>query len=186
MVSLADAVGAGDVPGDCVLVLSNEPAAAGLEKARARGISTAVVDHRGYGEDRARFEKALTEKVLEAGAEVVCLAGFMRVLTEEFVGRWQGRLLNIHPSLLPSFKGLHTHARVLEAGCAVHGCTVHEVTTRLDDGPIIGQAVVPVAPGEDEKILAKRVLKMEHRLYPAALAAFIRGDQRPILLSGLI
>ncbi len=166
--ALIDAAAAPDYPAEIVLVLSNRPDAKGLERAAAAGIPTSVVPHRDY-ETRAAFEAALTEVLSEAGAELVCLAGFMRVLTEAFVGRWQGRLVNIHPSLLPAFPGLDTHARALAAGVKLHGCSVHLVSAEVDEGPIIGQAAVPVLPGDDEAALAARVLEAEHRLYPLCL-----------------
>lgn len=182
MVSLVDAMQAGTVAADPVLVLSNRPDAGGLEKARARGIPTAVVDHRPYKGDRVAFDAAVQQAIAASGADLVCLAGFMRILTPGFIAGWEGRMLNIHPSLLPLFKGLHTHARALEAGMAVHGCTVHEVTAELDDGPILGQAVVPVLAGDTPDLLAARVLPLEHRLYPAVLARFVAGDRSPLAL----
>ena len=181
MVSLVDSM-TGDHPARACLVLSNNADAGGLEKAAARGITTAVVDHRPFKGDREAFEAELVRPILEAGADIVCLAGFMRVLTAGFVSQFQGRFLNIHPSLLPKYKGLHTHARALEAGDAEHGCTVHEVTPALDDGPILGQARVPVRPGDTPDELAARVLKQEHLLYPAVLRRFAAGDRTPVLL----
>ncbi|TMV13376.1 phosphoribosylglycinamide formyltransferase [Arenibacterium halophilum] len=182
MVALVDSM-SGDHPARPCLVLSNDAGAGGLEKARARGIATAVVDHRPFAGDRPAFEAELVKPILEAGADIVCLAGFMRVLTDGFVSQFQGRMLNIHPSLLPKYKGLHTHARALEAGDAEHGCSVHEVTARLDDGPILGQARVPVLPGDTPDALAARVLVQEHRLYPAVLRKFAAGDRTPIILT---
>lgn len=173
--ALIDAAAAPDYPAEIVLVLSNRSDAKGLERAAAAGIPTSVVSHRDY-ETRAAFEAALTEILSEAGAELVCLAGFMRVLTEVFVGRWRGRLVNIHPSLLPAFPGLDTHARALAAGVKLHGCSVHLVSTEVDEGPIIGQAAVPVLPGDDEAALAERVLEAEHRLYPLCLG-LLAGDR---------
>ena len=175
--ALIDAAAAPDYPAEIVLVLSNRPDAKGLERAAAAGIPTSVVPHRDY-ETRAAFEAALTEVLSEAGAELVCLAGFMRVLTEVFVGRWRGRLVNIHPSLLPAFPGLDTHARALAAGVKLHGCSVHLVSTEVDEGPIIGQAAVPVLPGDDEAVLAARVLEAEHRLYPLCLGLLAGGRVR--------
>lgn len=169
-------------PARPVLVLSNRPDAGGLAKAAERGIPTAVVDHRDFSGDRAAFESAIDAELEQAGTEIVCLAGFMRVLTPEFVSRWQGRMLNIHPSLLPKYRGLDTHARALAAGDAEHGCSVHEVTAELDGGPILGQARVPVLPGDTPESLAQRVLPMEHRLYPAVLSRFATGDRRPVIL----
>lgn len=162
------------------LVLSNDPAAGGLVRAAAGGVAVATVDHRPFGRDRAAFEAEM-QHVLEAhGAEILCLAGFMRILTPGFVARWQGRMINIHPSLLPKYRGLHTHARVLEAGDGEHGCTVHEVTPELDDGPILGQGRVPVEPGDTPESLAARVLEMEHRLYPAVLRRYAAGEREPV------
>lgn len=181
MVALADSMN-GDHPARPVLVLSNDPKAAGLAKAAARGIPTAAVDHRPFGRDRAAFEAELLKPLLAAEPDVVCLAGFMRVLTPEFVEKFQGRMLNIHPSLLPKYPGLHTHERALAAGDAEAGCTVHEVTPDLDAGPILGQARVPVLPGDTPDTLAERVLVMEHRLYPAVLRRFAVGDRTPVYL----
>jgi phosphoribosylglycinamide formyltransferase-1 len=165
-----------------VLVASNNPAAQGLDRAAALGVPAAVVDHRAFAGDRAAFEAALLVRLLAARPDIVCLAGFMRVLTPGFVDRFRGRMLNIHPSLLPNYPGLHTHARALAAGDREAGCTVHEVTPVLDDGPILGQAHVPVLPGDTEATLGARVLAMEHRLYPAVLRRFARGDHSPVLL----
>lgn len=165
-----------------VLVASNDPGAAGLVKAAAKGVPTVAVDHRPFGKDRAAFEAELLKPLLAAAPDVLCLAGFMRVLTPGFVTRFSGRMLNIHPSLLPKYPGLHTHQRALDAGDAEAGCTVHEVTPVLDDGPILGQARVPVLPGDDAEMLAARVLTMEHQLYPAVLRRFVAGDRTPVLL----
>ena len=181
MVRLVESMG-GDHPARPVLVLSNDPAASGLDRARALGVATAAVDHRAFGRDRAAFEAALMQPLVQARPDIVCLAGFMRVLTPDFVARFAGRMLNIHPSLLPKYPGLHTHQRALEAGDAEAGCTVHEVTADLDAGPILGQARVPVLPGDTADSLAARVLAMEHRLYPAVLRRFALGDRTPVLL----
>ncbi|UWQ89542.1 phosphoribosylglycinamide formyltransferase [Rhodobacteraceae bacterium M382] len=181
MVSLVESM-TGDHPARPCLVLSNDANAGGLNKAAAAGVATAVVDHRPFKGDRAAFEAELVKPILEAGADIVCLAGFMRVLTGGFVSQFQGRMLNIHPSLLPKYKGLNTHARALEAGDAEHGCTVHEVTPALDDGPILGQARVPVLAEDTPDTLAARVLGYEHRLYPAVLRRFAMGDKTPVLL----
>ena len=181
MVSLAESM-VGDHPARPCLVVSNVPGAGGLDKARAMGIPTAVVDHRPFRGDRAAFEAELAQVVDAASPDILCLAGFMRVLTEGFVGRYAGRMLNIHPSLLPKYRGLRTHARALEAGDAEHGCTVHEVTPELDDGPILGQARVPVRSGDTSERLAARVLVQEHLLYPAVLRRFAEGDRTPVLL----
>ncbi|MFX0545798.1 phosphoribosylglycinamide formyltransferase [Roseovarius sp. S1116L3] len=181
MVALVDSM-TGDHPARPALVLSNRADAGGLQKAAARGIATEVVDHRPHGEDRASFEDALHSAIMAHEPDIICLAGFMRVLTEGFVSRWQGRMINIHPSLLPKYRGLHTHQRALDAGESEAGCTVHEVTAALDDGPILGQARVPVAPGDTAETLAARVLEAEHRLYPAVLRRFAAGDRTPIHL----
>lgn len=181
MVSLLDSM-TGDHPARPCLVLSNRETAGGLAKAAERGVATAVVDHRPFAGDRAAFEEELIKPILEAEADIVCLAGFMRVLTDGFVSKFHGRMLNIHPSLLPKYKGLHTHRRALEAGDKEHGCSVHEVTARLDDGPILGQARVPVLPEDTEETLAARVLEQEHRLYPAVLQRFAAGSREPVFL----
>ncbi|MFC3086894.1 phosphoribosylglycinamide formyltransferase [Tabrizicola soli] len=172
---------AGDHPARPVLVASNDPEAGGLAKAAALGIATAALDHRAWP-DRESFEAALAEAIDASGADLICLAGFMRILTPGFIRRYQGRMLNIHPSLLPKYPGLHTHARALAAGDAEAGCTVHEVTADLDAGPILGQARVPILPGDTEDSLAARVLTMEHRLYPAVLRRFAAGDRSPLSL----
>lgn len=175
MVALIEAAQAPDFPAEIVLVAANLPEAGGLERARAAGIATAAIDHRPFGKDREAFERALDEVLRVNQVELVALAGFMRVLTPWFVTRWQGRLLNIHPSLLPEFRGTHTHARALEAGIAEHGCTVHFVVPELDAGPTILQAKVPVLPGDDEASLSARVLEQEHVIYPQALALVASG-----------
>jgi phosphoribosylglycinamide formyltransferase-1 len=172
----------GDHPARPVLVLSSDPAAAGLARAQALGIPVAAVDQRAFGADRAGFEAAMLPALAAAAPDVICLAGFMRVLTPAFVARFAGRMLNMHPSLLPRYPGLHTHARALAANDAEAGCTVHEVTADLDAGPIRGQARVPVVPGDTVETLAARVLLHEHRLYPAVLRRFATGDRRPVLL----
>lgn len=166
----------GDHPARAVLVASNDPAATGLARAAAMGIPTAAVDHRPFGRDRAAFEAALLEPLLAAQPDILCLAGFMRILTPEFVARFSGRMLNIHPSLLPKYPGLNTHARALSAGDAQAGATVHLVTPELDCGPILGQTSVPVEPGDTPDTLAARVLTAEHRLYPTVLRRFARGQ----------
>ena len=172
----------GDHPARPVLVLSNDPEAGGLAKAEALGVPTAVVDHRPFGKDRAAFEAELDRVLRAAGVEIVCLAGFMRILTPGFTGKWAGRMLNIHPSLLPLYKGLHTHARALEAGDAEHGCSVHEVTAELDGGPILGQARIRIEAGDTPESLAARLLPMEHALYPAVLRRYAADDRRPVLI----
>lgn len=181
MVALAQSM-SGDHPARPCLVLSNDPSAKGLERAAALGIPTAAIDHRPFGKDRAAFEAALLPALEAAAPDIIALSGFMRVLTAGFVDRFKGRMLNIHPSLLPKYPGLHTHARALEAGDAEAGCTVHEVTPVLDDGPILGQAHVPILPGDTPETLAARVLVQEHRLYPAVLRRFAAGDRTPLLL----
>jgi len=172
---------AGDHPARPVLVASNDPSAGGLAKAAALGLPTAALDHRSFP-GREAFEDALAKKIDAASPDILCLAGFMRILTPGFVRRYQGRMLNIHPSLLPKYPGLHTHARALAAGDAQAGCTVHEVTADLDAGPILGQARVPVRPNDTEDTLAARVLIREHLLYPAVLRRFATGDRRPVVL----
>jgi phosphoribosylglycinamide formyltransferase-1 len=174
MVSLIEAARALDYPAEIVLVLSNRPDAAGLDRAREAGIPARAIDHRAYP-DRAGFDAALQRELEAAGIELIVLAGFMRILTDAFVEAWAGRMINIHPSLLPLFKGTHTHERALEAGVRLHGCTVHYVVPELDAGPIVAQAAVPVLPGDDADTLAARVIVQEHRLYPAALALIAGG-----------
>lgn len=168
MEAIVEACAAQAWPARIAAVISNRADAAGLDYAAARGIATAVVEHRAYA-DRERFDAALAEAIDAHAPDVVVLAGFMRILTAGFVQRYAGRLLNIHPSLLPAFSGLHTHRRALEAGCKLAGATVHYVTAELDHGPIVAQAVVPVLPGDTERTLAARVLAIEHRLYPMAV-----------------
>jgi phosphoribosylglycinamide formyltransferase 1 len=175
MVALIDAAKDKDFPAEIALVLSNEPTAQGLERASAAGISTAVVDHRPHGKDRAAFERTLQAAIEPHRIDLICLAGFMRLLTPWFIGQWQGRLINIHPALLPAFKGLDTHARALAAGVKQHGATVHFVVPEMDSGPIILQEAVPVLPGDTEAALASRVLAVEHRIYPQALRLVAEG-----------
>lgn len=162
----------GDHPARPVLVLSNDPAAKGLERAAALGVPVAAVDHRPFGRDRAGFEAELLKPLMAARPDIICLAGFMRILTPAFIRRFEGRMLNIHPSLLPKYPGLHTHQRAIDAGDAEAGCTVHQVTAELDAGPVLGQARVPVLPDDTADSLAARVLAEEHRLYPAVLRRF--------------
>ncbi|NIZ08644.1 phosphoribosylglycinamide formyltransferase [Pseudooceanicola sp. HF7] len=162
----------GDHPARPVLVLSNDPEAGGLKKAGDMGVPVAAVDHKPFGKDRATFEAKLLEHLDAAKPDILCLAGFMRILTPDFIRHFEGRMLNIHPSLLPKYKGLHTHARALEAGDSEAGCTVHEVTAELDSGRILGQARVPVVAGDTPGTLAARVLHEEHRLYPEVLRSF--------------
>ena len=172
--ALIDAARAPDFPAELVLVLSNKADAYGLERARAAGIATAVISHREYS-DRESFDVAMTKRLREAGCRLICLAGFMRILSARFVTEWQGRAINIHPSLLPAYRGLDTHARALADGAREHGCTVHFVTPGLDEGPAIIQARVPVWPGDDAATLAARVLTQEHRIFPEALALLATG-----------
>ncbi len=172
----------GDHPARPCLVLSNVPDAGGLVRARDMGVPVAVVDHRPFGADREGFERALNAELSSAAPDLIALAGFMRVLTPWFVTRHAGRILNIHPSLLPKYPGLNTHARALAAGDREAGCTVHEVTADLDAGPILGQGRVPVRPGDTPDTLAARVLEMEHRLYPAVLRRVAGGDRSPLYL----
>ncbi|PXW70543.1 formyltetrahydrofolate-dependent phosphoribosylglycinamide formyltransferase [Loktanella sp. PT4BL] len=183
MVALAQSM-QGDHPARPVLVMSNDPQAGGLAKARAMNIPTLAIDHKPYGKDRAAFEAALQKALETAKPDIICLAGFMRILTPEFTAKWEGRMLNIHPSLLPKYKGLHTHARALEAGDSEHGCSVHEVTAALDDGPILGQARITVHAGDTPETLATRLLPLEHALYVAVLRRFAAGDRTPINLDG--
>jgi phosphoribosylglycinamide formyltransferase 1 len=175
--ALIDAAKTAEFPAELVAVISNVPDVQGLARAEQAGIPTRVIKHKDYA-SRQDFEAVLDETLRSAGVELLCNAGFMRILTESFVARWLNRHLNIHPSLLPAFKGLHTHARVLEAGATVTGCTVHFVRAAMDDGPIVAQAAVPVDPGDTEDSLAARVLQAEHRLYPHALALVASGQVR--------
>ena len=176
MVKLVESM-TGDHPARAVLVGSNDPEAGGLARAAAMGIPTFAVDHRIHGRDRAAFEAELIRHLDASRPDIIVLAGFMRILTPDFTRHYAGRMLNIHPSLLPKYPGLHTHARAIEAGDAEAGATVHEVTADLDAGPILGQARVPVLPGDTPDDLAARVLVQEHRLYPAVLRRFATGDR---------
>jgi len=171
MTALIEAAKAKDYPAEIVLVVSNRPDAAGLDRARSCGIPTAVIDHTTFGGDRTTFEQALDRELREQRIDLVCLAGFMRLLTPWFVNRWSGRMLNIHPSLLPQFKGLRTHRRALEAGVKRHGATVHFVVPEMDAGPIVIQDSVAVHDNDTEETLAARVLELEHQIYPRALRA---------------
>lgn len=177
MMSLIAAAKDPTFPAEIGLVLSNRLDAPGLGRASEAGIPTAIVDHRAHGA-RAEFDAAMEALLVGEGIELVCLAGFMRILSDGFVSRWHGRMLNIHPSLLPLFKGLHPHRQALEAGVDVHGCTVHFVVPELDSGPIVVQASVPVEAGDTEETLAARVLEAEHRLYPEGLALVASGAVR--------
>ena len=165
-----------------VLVVSNVPGAGGLGHAQARGVAVVAVDHRPFGKDRAAFEAALLAPLIAANPDIIALAGFMRVLTPGFVRPFAGRMLNIHPSLLPKYPGLHTHARALAARDTEAGCSVHEVTAALDAGPILGRAHVPVLADDTENTLAARVLVQEHRLYPRVLRRFVAGDRSILTL----
>lgn len=180
MVALAEDM-VGDHPARPCLVLSNVPGAGGLAKAEDLGIPTLCVNHRGFG-SREEFEEAMLLHLSYYTPDIICLAGFMRILSPEFVSHWEGRMLNIHPSLLPLYKGLDTHARAIAAGDAEAGCSVHEVTAALDDGPILGQARVPLVPGDTPETLAARILPFEHQLYPAVLRRFASGDRTPLHL----
>ncbi|MBI1361673.1 MAG: phosphoribosylglycinamide formyltransferase [Alphaproteobacteria bacterium] len=166
-------------PAEAVLVLSNRPGAPGLEKAASYGVKAFAIDHKPYGKDREAFERDLDIWVHREGVELIALAGFMRVLTPWFVNQWQGKLLNIHPSLLPKYPGVDTHERALAAGDAVHGCSVHYVTAGVDEGPVIGRAEVDIKPGDTADTLAARVLKAEHLLYPRCVAAVASGAEGP-------
>jgi phosphoribosylglycinamide formyltransferase-1 len=183
MMALVRDMASGPHPCTPVLVASNDPAAGGLAKAAALGIPTAAVDHRPFGRDREGFEAALLQPILAVKPDILCLAGFMRILTPAFIRHFEGRMLNIHPSLLPKYPGLHTHQRALEAGDTEAGCTVHEVTAELDAGPILGQARIAVQPGDTAETLAARVLVQEHRLYPAVLRRFAQGERVPLYLT---
>jgi phosphoribosylglycinamide formyltransferase-1 len=183
MSALIEAAKAKDYPAEIVLVVSNRPDAAGLARAREAAIATAVIDHRLFRDDREAFERALDDELREYRIDIVCLAGFMRLLTPWLVMRWSGRMLNIHPALLPDFKGLHTHRRALAAGVKRHGATVHFVVPEMDSGPIVAQDSVPVIAGDTQASLAERVLKVEHRIYPQALRLVAEG-RATLLASG--
>ena len=182
MVALARSM-TGDHPARAVLVVANRADAGGLRKAADMGIETAVVDHRPFGKDRAAFEAELQKALILAKPDIICLAGFMRVLSADFVNQWQDMMLNVHPSLLPKYKGLNTHARAIEAGDSEAGVSVHQVTAELDGGPILGQARVAIRPDDTPKTLAARILPLEHQLYPAVLRRFAIGDHRLVKLS---
>jgi phosphoribosylglycinamide formyltransferase-1 len=175
MAALIEAAKAPDYPAEIALVLSNRPNALGLDRASAAGIAAQVIDHTRFGKDRESFERALDAALVAREIEIVCLAGFMRLLTPWFVRRWEGRLLNIHPALLPAIKGLDTHARALREGVRLHGATAHFVTADMDSGPIIVQGAVPVHDDDGEDTLAARVLAVEHRIYPLALDLVAAG-----------
>ena len=175
MAALIEAAKDRSFPAEIVLVLSNRPDAAGLSIARAAGVATVVVDHTTYGKDRVAFDGAMQALLEQNRIELLCLAGFMRLLTDGFVNQWQGRMINIHPSLLPAFKGLDTHKRAIEAGAKLHGATVHFVVPKMDAGPIIMQGAVVVRTDDSEQTLAARVLAVEHRIYPLALKLVAEG-----------
>ena len=173
MAALIEAAKDPAYPAEIVLVLSNIADAGGLDIAQAAGIETAVIAHAPFGKDREAHERMIDARLRQSGVQIVALAGYMRVLTPYLVETWAGRMINIHPSLLPAFPGLHTHQRALEAGLAKHGCTVHLVTTGVDEGPILGQAEVDVLPDDDEDRLGARVLEQEHKLYARCLAELV-------------
>jgi len=187
--SLIDACRQPDFPAEIAVVVSNRPQAAGLERARRAGIKAEIVDHTAFA-TRDAFDDALSACVAKAGADLVCLAGFMRLLGDKFVDRWRDRVINIHPSLLPAFRGLDVHQRVIDAGVRVSGCTVHFVRSSVDDGPIVIQAAVPVLPGDTANVLAARVLAVEHRIYPAAVRMIASGQARidggKVVISGRV
>ena len=175
MAALIDAAKAADAPFEVVLVLSNRPEAGGLAVAAAAGVATLAIDHLPFGKDREGHEQAVHAALEAHGVEAAALAGYMRLLTPWLVGRWAGRMLNIHPSLLPLYPGLDTHARAIAAGDAEAGCSVHIVTDGVDEGPVLGQARAPILPDDTPESLAQRVLVIEHQLYPAAVADFCRS-----------
>ena len=178
MAALIEAAKDNTFPAEIVLVLSNRPDAAGLTFASAAGIATLVIDHKAYGKDRAAFDGAMQAALEQHRIELLCLAGFMRLLTDDFVNRWLGRMINIHPALLPAFKGLDTHQRALDAGAKLHGATVHFVVPEMDAGPIIMQGAVAVRADDSTQTLAARVLAVEHRIYPQALKLVAEGRVR--------
>jgi phosphoribosylglycinamide formyltransferase-1 len=180
MAALIAAAKAPDYPAEIALVLSNRPDAGGLLTARAEGVATAVIDHTQFAKNRGAFERAMQAELGTHRIDLVCLAGFMRLLTPDFVAHWQNRILNIHPALLPAFKGLDTHARALAAGVKVHGATVHFVVPEMDAGPIVAQGAVPVLDADTPETLAARVIKIEHRLYPWALRLVAEGRVRVV------
>src|SRR3974390_1659211 len=175
MAALIEAAKNKSYPAEIVLVLSNRPDAIGLDIARASGIATAVIDHKAHGKDRANFDTTMQAVLEQHHIELICLAGFMRLLTPPFVKQWEGRMVNIHPALLPAFKGLDTHKRAIEAGAKVHGATVHFVVPEMDPGPVIAQGAVTVRADDTEQTLAARVLAVEHRIYPLALKLVAQG-----------
>jgi phosphoribosylglycinamide formyltransferase-1 len=178
MQALVEAGNDKSYPAEIVLVVSNRPDAPGIAFARKAGIATTIIDHKDYGKDREAFERALQAVLEGSGIEIVCLAGFMRLFTPWFIARWQGRMLNIHPALLPAFKGLDTHEQALAAGAKTHGATVHLVSADMDSGPIVCQATVPVLDGDTPEALGARVLTIEHKIYPLALKWLAEGNLR--------
>jgi phosphoribosylglycinamide formyltransferase-1 len=178
MTALIEAAQAKDYPAEIVVVISNRPDAPGLARAQQAGITTALIDHTAFGKDREAFERSLDTELHSRRIDIVCLAGFMRLLTPWFVDRWSGRMINIHPALLPQFKGLDTHRRALDAGVEQHGATVHFVSAGMDEGPIILQKSVPVLGSDSEATLAARVLEVEHEIYPQALRMVAEGRAR--------
>ncbi len=179
MAALLDAAAAPGFPAPIVVALSNRPDAPGLALARARDVEAVCIDHRAFGKDRAAHEAAVDAALRDRGVQLVCLAGYMRLFTPFLIGAWAGRMLNIHPSLLPMFRGLRPQHQALQAGVRISGCTVHVVTDEMDAGPILAQAAVPVLDGDTEDTLAARILVQEHRLYPLALRAFATGRAEP-------
>jgi phosphoribosylglycinamide formyltransferase-1 len=175
--ALIEAAAEPDFPAEIVLVISNRPGAGGLQRASSAGITNLVINHQDF-DGRAPFDAALNKALQSAGCQIICLAGFMRILTPDFINGWAGQMLNIHPSLLPSFPGLHTHHRALDASARIAGCTTHLVTPELDSGPILAQAVVPVLADDTTDTLAARVLKQEHRIYPQTLRLLAEGRIR--------
>lgn len=173
--AIIDACKSSDYPAEIVLVFSNQLDAGGLERARRAGIRAEAISHRGFEGGREAYDSTVSKLIEESGADLVVLAGYLRLVSESFVTRWEGRLINIHPSLLPSFKGLHVHQAALDAGVKYSGCTVHYVVPEVDSGPIIAQAVVPVLPGDDAGTLAQRILKQEHRIYPQVIRWIAEG-----------
>lgn len=175
--ALLDACADPDYPAEIALVISNRPKATGLERAKQAGVAVEIIDHKDF-KSRDDFDAAIHDALKTAKIDFICLAGFMRVLGAKFASDWRGRLINIHPSLLPSFEGLHVHERMIEAGVKIAGCTVHFVSAEVDNGPIIGQAAIPVLPGDDADRLAARILEQEHRLYPSCLRMLVEGKAR--------
>lgn len=171
----------GDHPAMPALIVTNQPNAGVIQQAERFGVACEMIDHKPYAGDRTAFETEIQNRLIPYQIDMICLAGFMRVLTAGFTDHWSGRMLNIHPSLLPKYKGLNTHARAIEAGDKRAGCTVHEVTAELDDGPILGQISVPILSGDTPTQLAARVLVQEHQLYPAILKRFAMGNKTPIM-----